>query len=451
MSKLFYNLLANTLIVSVTNFTVWFAVTFFVYLQTRSVLATGLIAGIYLVTIAVTGIWFGSLVDHHKKKTIMMASSLVSLLFYAICFIIYQLAPEGTFSNPGNVLLWVFVILLLTGVITGNLRTIAMPTIVTILIPEKKRDKANGLVGMASGVSFLVTSVISGLLVAAGGMFYALILAMVVLLLSIIHLFFISLHEQGIVHLKDGEPKKVDIRGTLKVIFSIPGLMALIVFAALNNFLGGVFMALMDAYGLGLVSVQVWGFLWGILSTGFIIGGFIISKTGLGKNPLRTLLIINIIMWFVAMIFPIQSSIILLAAGMFIYMLLIPYAEASEQTVLQKVVPLNRQGRVFGFAQSFEQAASPLTAFFVAPLTQLFVVPFMSDGLGARLIGSWFGTGQNRAIALMFIITGVIGLLFTLWAINSKYYKRLSKRYLDGDAKIADVNLDKPVNEGLVQ
>ena len=38
---------------------------------------------------------------------------------------------------------------------------------------------------------------------------------------------------------------------------------------------------------------------------------------------------------------------------------------AAEQTVLQRVVPFERQGRVFGFAQSVEQAASPLTAFLV--------------------------------------------------------------------------------------
>ncbi len=48
------------------------------------------------------------------------------------------------------------------GVIAGNLRGIALPTLVTLLVPENVRDRANGLVGTASGVSFLVTSVISG-------------------------------------------------------------------------------------------------------------------------------------------------------------------------------------------------------------------------------------------------------------------------------------------------
>ena len=186
--RTFLHLLLSTLLVSVINFTVWFAVTFWVYLETRSVFATGMIAGIFLVSTAATGIWFGSLVDHYRKKTVMQWSAGVSLLLYAGCLAIYLVTPEATFRDPGSVRLWVFVVLLMFGVIAGNMRTIALPTLVTLLIPEDRRDRANGLVGSATGVSFLVTSVISGLLVAAGGMYYVLLLAIAVLALSVLHL-----------------------------------------------------------------------------------------------------------------------------------------------------------------------------------------------------------------------------------------------------------------------
>ena len=80
----------------------WFAVTFWVFWETRSVLATGMVAGIFLVTTAVSGIWFGSLVDRYRKKTMMQASSLVSLAFYAVAFTLYQLTAEQTFANPAS-------------------------------------------------------------------------------------------------------------------------------------------------------------------------------------------------------------------------------------------------------------------------------------------------------------------------------------------------------------
>jgi DHA3 family multidrug efflux protein-like MFS transporter len=276
--RTFYQLLVNTLLVSVINFTVWFAITFYVFLQTRSVFATGMISGIFLVMTALTGIWFGSLVDHHRKKTMMQASAVVSAGLYAAAFAVYQATPKESFTDPTSVALWTLVVLLMFGVIAGNIRTIALPTLVTVLIAEDTRDRANGLVGTASGVSFLVTSVISGVLVAAGGMFWVLILALAVLAGAVLHLGLVPVPEREAASVAASAgadpaaagPRTVDLRGTIRVVGEVPGLTALILFSAFNNFLGGVFMALIDAYGLSLVSVQAWGLLWGILSTGFI-------------------------------------------------------------------------------------------------------------------------------------------------------------------------------------
>lgn len=428
--KTFYQILANTLLANVTNMTVWFAMIFFIYLETKSVTATSIVSGIYMVAVAVSGIWFGSLVDHNKKKNVMLLSGFVSLIIYSIGFVIYLNVPAETWKDAASPILWTFVPLLLLGVIAGNLRGIALPTLVTILIPEDSRAKANGLVGTTTGIIFLITSAISGFLVGHSGLYLVLILAMVVMALSIVHLFFTDIPEKEIVHL-NGMPGKVDLRGTFAVVIAIPGMIALIFFTTFNNFLGGVFMGLMDAYGLSLVSVQVWGVLWAILSCGFIVGGLLIAKFGLGKNPLFVMFAANIVIWFISSVFTIQPSIVLLSIGMFIYISVVPFIEAAEHTIIQKVVPLERQGRVFGFAQSVEMSASPLTMFLIGPIAELIFIPFMTTGMGVTLIGGWFGTGADRGIALVFTVTGIIGLIVTLIAMNTKYYGLLSTRYME--------------------
>jgi MFS transporter, DHA3 family, multidrug efflux protein len=432
--NVFHHLLVNNLIANITNFTVWFALTFWVYIETQSVFATGTIAGVYLVFTAGFGFWFGSIVDHNSKKSAMLGSSVVSAGFYAVSLALLQLSPEAAFANPYGFHLWILVLLVMLGVIAGNIRSIALPTLVTVLIPEDRRDKANGLVGMVTGIGFLTTSVISGFLVAWGGMVATLAFALVFTVLAFAHLSFAAVDEKRVEATPDqpAEPKRIDIRGTIAVVAAVPGLFALILFATFNNFLGGIFMALLDAYGLSLVSVQAWGLLFGILSVAFIISGIVISKTGLGKNPLRTLLLVNLVVWAACSVFTIQPSIWLLAAGCFVWMLLGPYAEAAEQTVLQKVVPHERQGRVFGFAQSVEQAASPLTAFLIGPLTQFIVIPFMTNGAGADAIGSWFGTGPARGIALVFTLAGALGVVITILAMRSGHYRRLSAAYANG-------------------
>lgn len=428
--KTFYQILANSFVGVITINLVWFALTLWVYVQTQSVLATSLMSGIYLVATAVTGIWFGSLVDRHKKRTMMIVSSVVSFISFSLAFLLYLVVPDTQFTDHFSLSLWALVLMTFVGVVVGNIRNIALPTVTTILVPEDRRDKANGLAGTITGISFLIASIASGFLLATSGLYWIFMAANLLLLVAVFHLLMINVPEKKIVKVaKAPGGRKFDFLDTIDVIQSIPGLLGLIIFNSMNNFLGGVFMPLLDPYGLSLVSPQVWGVLWGILSLGFIIGGLIISKRGLGKNPLKTMFSTNIVLWVVSIFFAIQPNIYLLSIGLFIYICLIPFIEASEQTILQKIVPKERQGRVFGFAQSVESSASPLTAFAIGPITQFFFVPFMTNGKGAELIGSWFGVGTGRGIGLVFVVTGIIGLALTLLMIRSKSYAQLSKNY----------------------
>ena len=430
--KTFYQLLGNALIVSTTNNFMWFALTYWVYLETKSVVSTGVVAGIFLVATAISGFWFGSIVDHNKKKYMMLGSSIATLILFTLGFLLYSVTPLSVFTSVTSPTLWIFVLILLFGAVAGNIYNIAIPTLVTVLIPEDRRDRANGLFGTMMGTAFAITTVASGLVLGFGGIFWVLMIAIAFTVLAILCLTFIPISEKKIIHTEGEETqKKIDVKGTIKVIKAIPGLFALIFFTTFNNFVGGVFYALMDAYGLSLVSVQVWGVLWGFLSLGFIVGGLFITKKGLGPNPLRNLFRINIVIWTVCIFLAIQPSIVLLALGMLIWLSLIPFIEATEQTIIQKVVPPERQGRVFGFAHSVEQAASPLTAFLIGPIAQFIFIPFMTTGVGVDMIGGWFGVGTGRGIALVFTLAGIIGLIVTLFAMRPHSYKLLSKRYLE--------------------
>lgn len=377
---------------------------------------------------AVLGLFFGTYVDHHRKKTAMLNSSLVSLVAFSLASLVFLSVPQADLLNLGGWAFWVFALLILAGAVAGNMRYIAMATVVTMLVPKKDHDRANGMVGAVNGFAFAVTSVFSGIVIGFWGMGWALIIAIIATVISVLHLLTVKVVEKEIVHLAEA-PKRIDVKGALAAIHAVPGLLALIFYTTFNNFLGGVFMALMDPYGLNLVSVQTWGFIWGFLSFGYVFGGLIVAKKGLGKSPLRSLFITNIVMWSVCILFPWRTSIIILVIAMLIYMSLVPIIEAAEQTIVQKVVPFKQQGRVFGFAQSVESAASPITAFLIGPLAQFMVIPYMTTGGGVNGIGSWFGTGPARAMALIFIIAGFIGLVITLLAMRSRSYQILSKNY----------------------
>jgi DHA3 family multidrug efflux protein-like MFS transporter len=442
MPSVFRQLLANTLMTGVTSTFLWFALTFWVYVETRSVVATGVIGGAFSISSAVFGPVFGTFVDRHRKHTALVATTAVSLVSFAFATAVFAGVDRDGLLRLRSPWFWLLVGSTLFGSVAGQMRGIVLSTCVTLLVPDEQRDRANGMVGTITGVSFAITSVFSGLVVGGPGMGWAYYLALALTAAAFAHILTIQIDESGVV---DGtstaaEPAAgIDVRSAIDAIRAVPGLGMLIALAGFNNLLAGVFLALMDAYGLELVSVQAWGLLWGFISLAFIAGGVLVSRRGLGPKPLRVVLAANLVNWAVCAVFALRSSIVMLTIGMLVWLFLVPAIEAAEQTILQRSIPYERQGRVFGFAQLVENAASPLTAFLMAPLAEAVFMPLMTDGAGADLIGRWFGTGPDRGIALMFTLAGIIGVAVTALAWSSRSYARLA--VATSSAAVADAEV----------
>ena len=451
----FHKVLINTMISNVTTGFLFFAVVFWMYLSTGDVALTGIVSGIYMGLIAVCSIFFGTVVDHNRKKSVMLFSSVTTLVFYCLSALVWVFWLEEDGLSIGNTALWVFVSFILIGSIVEHMRNIALSTVVTLLVPEAERDKANGLVGAVQGVGFLVTSVIAGSAIGFLGMEITLWICLGLSLVALLHLLPIRIDEPEIITQEDAQPtvsddsvptptsdlaivsKGIDLKGSMKIILSVPGLLALVLFASFNNLIGGVYSALMDPYGLELFSPQLWGLLLGLTSFGFIVGGAVISKTGLGKNPVRTLLLVNVGVAFVGMLFAIREWWWLYILGIFIFMAITPAAEAAEQTILQRVVPFRQQGRVFGLAMAVEMAANPLSTVIVAILAEAYLIPWMA-GPGADTIwGVILGEGKARGMALMFLASGAIMLVVVLLAFMSRSYRKLSQYYATTSQDIA--------------
>jgi DHA3 family multidrug efflux protein-like MFS transporter len=425
--RTFLQVLVNTAVANVTTSYLWFALTFWVYLETRSVLATGIIGGAYMLLVAIFGMVFGTIVDRYRKHQAMLVASGTTFVAFAIAGVLYLLVPESGLLDLGGPWFWLFAGIILFGGVIENMRNIALSTTVTLLLPVERHVNANGLVGAVTGVAFIVTSVFSGLSVGLLGMGPTLLIAIVVTALVLVHLLFISIPEAA-PQIEEHRPI-IDVRGAIGAIRLVPGLFALIIFSTFNNLIGGLYMALMDPYGIEMFGVEGWGILFGIAGTGFIVGGLLIAKFGLGKNPIRTLLLLVALMGALGAVFTIREWWALYGVGIWLYMLLIPAVEAAEQTVIQKVVPFRTQGRVFGFAQAFESAAAPVTAFLIAPIAEFLIIPFMASAEGQQTWGWLLGDGDSRGIALVFFFGGLIMVAVALLAFLTRSYRRISAEY----------------------
>lgn len=424
----FVQVLVNTMIANVTTSFLWFALTFWVYLETRSVLATGIIGGAYMLLVAVFSMVFGTIVDRHRKHQVMVFSSIVTLVSFLVAGALYLAQPESALLNIGGPWFWLFTGIILFGAVIENMRNIALSTTVTLLVPVERHANANGLVGTVQGVSFVVTSVFSGLAIGILGMGWTLVIAIALTLVALLHLGFLRIPEEKPT-VEGDRPPVLDVRGSIRAIRLAPGLFALIIFSTFNNLIGGVYIALMDPYGLTLFPVEWWGVVLGVSATGFIVGGIVIAVRGLGSNPIRTMLLVVIAMGVLGALFTIREWWLLYAAGIWLYMALVPAVEAAEQTVIQKVVPFRTQGRVFGFAAAFESAAAPITAFLIAPIAEFLIIPYMNSAPGQDAWGWLLGEGEARGIALVFLFSGLVMVVIGCAAFATKSYRTLSEQY----------------------
>src|SRR5687767_15456436 len=87
--KVFFELLVNTLVTGVTSSFLWFALTFWVYLETRSVVATGVIGGSFSISSAVLGPLFGTYVDRHRKHAALVGTTAVSAACFVLATIVF--------------------------------------------------------------------------------------------------------------------------------------------------------------------------------------------------------------------------------------------------------------------------------------------------------------------------------------------------------------------------
>ncbi len=208
---IFHHLLGNNFIAGTTNAFIWFAITYWVYLETRSVLATSWIAGFFTVCNMLSALFFGAFVDHHTKKNVMITSSIGSLAAYITGALIF-FTHTGDWSDPWSPRLWALIIVMMVGSMLGNLRNISMTTLITLLFRDKEREKANGKVATINGLSFALTSVASGLVIGFLGMNWVIISSIVLTAVALLHIFTIPCPEEKIRENEEKKSMKFDFR-----------------------------------------------------------------------------------------------------------------------------------------------------------------------------------------------------------------------------------------------
>lgn len=402
-----------------------FALIFWIYGQTKSVMTLSLMIFCYYVPYVVVSMFAGAIVDRSKKKKILIVSDFISFLTAAVLLV---------FFLTGHVTIWMVYMVNIINGFTGAFQSPASSLVVKLLVDKSKLEKISGLNSFTSSLITVITPVLAASFKALIGVVGILVFDMVTFLFAFsVLLFAIKINNDKVSH--DAitvqsllEETKVGIH----YIWNNPGIKILIMSMALINLLSRLtyentltalilFRSSGNEMVLGLVS--------GVIGVGGIIGGIIVTVLPMPKNKSKQLygfaflsfLLGDILMGLATT--PIAMCIAGLAAS-----LPIPMIVAAQNVIMYIHVPDQIQGRVFAARNMLQFFTIPIGTLLGGYLAEYVFEPFMSQpSPNIKLLSSLVGTGAGSGIALMFIMTGVLGTILCLFCYKNKVMNRLGQ------------------------
>jgi len=104
----------------------------------------------------------------------------------------------------------------------------------------------------------------------------------------------------------------------------------------------------------------------------------------------------------------------------------LPFLSANFTTIMRTKVPVEMQGRVFSTRNTFQFSTIPIGLFLGGFLADRIFEPFMLNASSVQqVLSNLVGTGKGSGMALIFLITGVMGFCVSLLGLKNPIYKSL--------------------------
>lgn len=350
----------------------------------------------------------GSIADRFNRRFIMIAADTLNALLTLIIFLLL---------GAGNLQLWhIYVIAMLESVFAA-FQEPAFSASISTIVPKEKLGSANGMIQMREALSTVFTPVLAGILFVAIGFSGIIMIDFVTFFFAVGALLFVRIPQPE--QTQEHKDKNVwqDIVFGWNYLRERQGLFGLLIYYAMVNFLLNWSAVLLIPMVLSRFTADVLGMIQTVMGVGMLVGSIIMSAWGGARKrvPAAIGFILLGVTGFV--IAGLQPNPFLIGAGIFLLMFSVPLASGNSQVVFQTKIPQEIQGRSFAVRSAITQSMMPLAFITAGPLADKFFEPLLKDGgaLANTFVGQILGTGTGRGIGLMFILSGLVGILVSVF------------------------------------
>jgi MFS transporter, DHA3 family, macrolide efflux protein len=369
----------------------------------------------------------GSIADRWNRKALMIIADTASAITTLLIFLLV---------TSGQIQIWHIYILAAVGSSFGAFQEPAYTASIVMLVPKKSLTRANGLIQLGQALEMVLAPVLAGLLFIAIGLRGIILLDFVTYFVALIALIIVRI-PQPVSDVKQvaGRTAKLweDIRFGWQYLFARSGLFVLLVYFSMVNFLLNFSVVLMGPLILSRHSPAVFGSIQTVWGLGMLVGSIVMSSW---KGPTRR---VPAMIGFIALVSlglavaGLRPNPVVIAGGMFFAMIFIPLASGLSQTVFQTKVAPEVQGRVFSMRSMISRAMMPLAFLTAGPLANYIFEPLMQadGGLASTVIGTILQTGPGRGVGLMFVLSGIAGIIVSWLIYQNPRVRRLEDEIPD--------------------
>jgi MFS family permease len=363
----------------------------------------------------------GSLADRWNRKWMMiLADSLSALVTLGAAALLWTNRLE---------IYHVYIMALLGSAFSAFQEPAYSASVVT-LVPKEQLGRANGLIQMGQAISGLLAPAIAGFLYFSAGFKWIVLIDFATFFFAVGALLIVRIPQPVISEVTGGKRASVfkDFAFGWSYLRDRPGLMGLLWYFALTNFLLNFAATLLVPAVLELEDARVLGIVQMVYGSGALFGSMVMSAWG-GPNRGRIPAVVGSIFlgaasFWVAGSFPSAAAI---AAGFFILMFCVPFGSGISAALFQMKVAPEVQGRIFGIRAMISRSAMPLAMLLAGPLADYVFGPWMQAGglLANTVIGRLLGVGPERGIGLLFILSGSILMLVSIAVYANRHIRNL--------------------------
>lgn len=382
-----------------------FGLTIWMYQQTESATALGLMQVFFITPFLIISPIAGVMVDRHNRKLMMMVSDLMAGLATVLILV---------FQYLGILEFWH---LYFASVIYGLGNAFQWPAYsaaISTMVPKEQYGRVNGMMSLIEAGPGVVAPLLAGFLLPIIGLTGILFFDVATFVLAIGTLLVVHVPQPQ--RTQEGEQGRGSVWQEaaygFKYIFARPSLLGLQMVFFMGNLFSGIAFTLLapmvlsrtanDSFMLG--SVQTAG------AIGGLVGGVIMSAWGGFKRRTHGVLLGWLISGIGMSILGLVGGLPIWITGMIVTSIVIPLVNGSNQAIWQAKVAPDVQGRVFSARRLIAWFTNPISPIIAGTLADFVLEPQMrvtNSGI-AQLFGGLVGTGPGAGMGLIMFLCGLL-------------------------------------------